>query len=300
MPMNTSEQGRSNRPLAGIAWMVGGMFMLSVMDTLSKHAVEHLSTPVLVAIRSAMVLLLVLPWVARAGGLAALRTRRPLAHLMRGILSVCSLITFFESLRLLPLATVVAICFAAPLFMTLMSVVLLREQVGWQRWTALAAGFAGVSVIIGPQAMDGELGRGAWMALAAALFYAASTTSVRWLAATESDLSMIVSQNLCMLVAGLVGLAFVPLEPPGVRMGLVIFASAALLLLGQRMTFRALRLAPVGAVAPFHYTELVWATLFGWLFWREWPAAHVWWGAALVVGAGLYAIWQERRRAAET
>jgi drug/metabolite transporter (DMT)-like permease len=298
--MNMSEQGRSNRPLAGIAWMVGGMFMLSVMDTLSKHAVEHLSTPVLVAIRSAMVLLLVLPWVARAGGLAALRTRRPLAHLMRGILSVCSLITFFESLRLLPLATVVAICFAAPLFMTLMSVVLLREQVGWQRWTALAAGFAGVSVIIGPQAMDGELGRGAWMALAAALFYAASTTSVRWLAATESDLSMIVSQNLCMLVAGLVGLAFVPLEPPGVRMGLVIFASAALLLLGQRMTFRALRLAPVGAVAPFHYTELVWATLFGWLFWREWPAAHVWWGAALVVGAGLYAIWQERRRAAET
>jgi drug/metabolite transporter (DMT)-like permease len=298
--MNMSEQGRSNRPLAGIAWMVGGMFMLSVMDTLSKHAVEHLSTPVLVAIRSAMVLLLVLPWVARAGGLAALRTRRPLAHLMRGILSVCSLITFFESLRLLPLATVVAICFAAPLFMTLMSVVLLREQVGWQRWTALAAGFAGVSVIIGPQAMDGELGRGAWMALAAALFYAASTTSVRWLAATESDLSMIVSQNLCMLVAGLVGLAFVPLEPPGVRMGLVIFASAALLLLGQRMTFRALRLAPVGAVAPFHYTELVWATLFGWLFWREWPAAHVWWGAALVVGAGLYAIWQERRRASET
>ena len=292
--------GRSDRPLAGIAWMIGGVFMLSLMDTLSKHAVEHLSTPVLVAIRSAMVLLLVLPWVARAGGLAALRTRRPLAHLMRGSLSVCSLITFFESLRLLPLATVVAICFAAPLFMTLMSVVLLREQVGWQRWTALAAGFAGVSVIIGPQAMDGELGRGAWMALAAALFYAASTTSVRWLAATESDLSMIVSQNLCMLVAGLVGLAFVPLEPPGVRMGLVIFASAALLLLGQRMTFRALRLAPVGAVAPFHYTELVWATLFGWLFWREWPAAHVWWGAALVVGAGLYAIWQERRRAAET
>jgi drug/metabolite transporter (DMT)-like permease len=298
--MNTSEQGRSNRPLAGIAWMVGGMFMLSVMDTLSKHAVEHLSTPVLVALRSVMVLLLVLPWVARAGGLAALRTRRPLAHVARGSLSVCSLLAFFESLRLLPLATVVAICFAAPLFMTLMSVVLLREHVGWQRWTALAAGFAGVSVIIGPQAMDGELGRGAWMALTAALFYAASTTSVRWLAATESDLSMIVSQNLCMLVAGLVGLAFVPLEPPGVRMGLVIFASAALLLLGQRMTFRALRLAPVGAVAPFHYTELVWATLFGWLFWREWPAAHVWWGAALVVGAGLYAIWQERRRAAET
>lgn len=295
--MTPSEQGRSNRPLAGIAWMLGGMFMLSVMDTLSKHAVEHLSTPVLVAIRSAMVLLLVLPWVARAGGLAALRTRRPLAHLVRGSLSVCSLLAFFESLRLLPLATVVAICFAAPLFMTLMSVALLREHVGWRRWAALLAGFAGVSVIIGPEALDGELGRGAWLALTAALFYAASTTTVRWLAATESDLSMIVSQNLCMLAAGLVGLAFVPWAGPDARLGLVILASAALLLLGQRMTFRALRLAPVGAVAPFHYTELLWAALFGWLFWREWPAAHVWWGAALVVGAGLYSIWHERRSA---
>ena len=293
--MTPSEQGRSNRPLAGIAWMVGGMFMLSVMDTLSKHAVEHLSTPVLVAIRSALVLLLVLPWVARAGGLAALSTRRPLAHVARGSLSVCSLFAFFESLRLLPLATVVAICFAAPLFMTLMSVALMREHVGWRRWATLVAGFAGVSVIIGPDAWDGDLGRGAWMALAAALFYAASTTSVRWLAATESDLSMIVSQNLCMLAAGLIGLAFVPWAGLDARMSLVILASAALLLLGQRMTFRALRLAPVGAVAPFHYTELIWAALFGWLFWREWPGAHVWWGAALVVGAGLYAIWHERR-----
>ena len=295
--MTSSEQGRSNRPLAGIAWMVGGMFMLSVMDTLSKHAVEHLSTPVLVSIRSILVLLLLLPWVARAGGLAALRTRRPLAHVVRGSLSVCSLVAFFESLRLLPLATVVAICFAAPLFMTLMSVALMREHVGWRRWAALAAGFAGVSVIIGPDALDGELGRGAWMALAAALFYAASTTSVRWLAATESDLSMIVSQNLCMLAAGLVGLAFVSREGPDVRLAFVIFASAVLLLLGQRMTFRALRLAPVGAVAPFHYTELLWAALFGWLFWQEWPATRVWWGAALVVASGLYSIWHERRSA---
>jgi drug/metabolite transporter (DMT)-like permease len=298
MTASPHPSGRSDRPLAGIAWMIGGVFMLSLMDTLSKHAVEHLSTPVLVAIRSAMVLLLLLPWVARAGGLAALRTRRPLAHLVRGSLSVCSLIAFFESLRLLPLATVIAICFAAPLFMAAMSVVLLRERVGWRRWVALTAGFVGVGVIVGPDALDGEMGLGAWYALTAALFYAAATTSVRWLADTESDLSMIVSQNLCMLAAGLVGLAFVPREVPGASLWLVIFGSAALLLLGQRMTFRALRLAPVGAVAPFHYTELLWATLLGWLFWREWPTANVWWGAALVVGAGLYSIWQERRAGA--
>jgi drug/metabolite transporter (DMT)-like permease len=55
--------------------------------------------------------------------------------------------------------------------------------------------------------------------------------------------------------------------------------------------------APVSAVAPFQYTELVWAGLFGWLFWREWPGPHVWWGASIVVAAGLFSIWHERRRA---
>jgi len=77
----------------------------------------------------------------------------------------------------------------------------------------------------------------------------------------------------------------------------VIAASAAVLQASQRLTFRALRIAPVGAVAPFQYTELVWTALFGWLFWREWPGAHVWWGASLVVAAGLFTIWHERRRA---
>jgi drug/metabolite transporter (DMT)-like permease len=77
----------------------------------------------------------------------------------------------------------------------------------------------------------------------------------------------------------------------------VIAASAAVLLASQRLTFRALRVAPVSAVAPFQYTELVWAALFGWLFWNEWPGPHVWWGASLVVAAGLFTIWHERRRA---
>ena len=286
---------RADHPLQGIAWMVAGVFFLSVMDALSKHAVSQLSIPVLIAARSAMVLVLLLPWVLRSGGWSALRTRRAGAHLLRGLLAVCSMLAFFESLRLLPLATVIAISFAAPLFMTLLSVPLLQERVGAHRWGALLAGFAGVSLIVGPQAMDGELGLGAGLALVAALFYAASMTCVRWLSPTESDLAMLVWQNLTMGLAGAVGLFFVPLEvKPG--MWPVIACMAVLVLLGQRCTFRALRLAPVGVVAPFHYSELLWAACFGWVFWQEWPGAHVWWGALFVVGAGLYTLWRERMR----
>lgn len=292
-PLVTPE--RADHPLQGIAWMVAGVFFLSVMDALSKHAVSQLSIPVLIAARSAMVLVLLGPWVLRSGGGAALRTRRPGAHLLRGLLAVCSMLAFFESLRLLPLATVIAISFAAPLFMTLLSVPLLQERVGAHRWGALLAGFAGVSLIVGPQAMDGELGLGAGLALVAALFYAASMTCVRWLSPTESDLSMLVWQNLTMGLAGAVGLLFVPLQmTPG--MWPVIALMAVLVLLGQRCTFRALRLAPVGVVAPFHYSELLWAACFGWVFWQEWPGPHVWWGALFVIGAGLYTLWHERMR----
>ena len=286
---------RADHPLQGMAWMVAGVFLLSVMDALSKHAVSQLSIPVLIAARSAMVLALLLPWVLRSGGWSALRTRRPGAQLLRGLLAVCSMLAFFESLRLLPLATVIAISFAAPLFMTLLSVPLLNERVGVHRWGALLAGFVGVSLIVGPQAMDGELGWGAGLALVASFFYAASMTCVRWLSPTESDLAMLVWQNLTMGLAGAVGLLFVPLE---VRPGMwpIIALMAVLVFLGQRCTFRALRLAPVGVVAPFHYCELLFAALFGWVFWQEWPGSHVWWGALFVVGAGLYTLWRERAR----
>jgi drug/metabolite transporter (DMT)-like permease len=143
----------------------------------------------------------------------------------------------------------------------------------------------------------GTFGIGAVLALSAAFFYAAAMTCVRWLSSTESDLSMMVSQNACMGLAGLVGLLFVTPTMPSPTMWGVIAASAAVLLGSQRLTFRALRVAPVSAVAPFQYTELVWTALFGWLFWNEWPGPHVWWGATLVVAAGLFSIWHERRRA---
>ncbi|MCM0020068.1 MAG: DMT family transporter [Tagaea sp.] len=293
-----SSSGRADRPLLGIAYMAFGVFVLSIMDAISKYAVGQMSTAAIIAIRSAMVLLLLAPFVIRAGGLAALRTRRPWGHFIRGVFAICAMFSFFESLRLLPFATAIAIGFAAPLFMTAFSVPILKEKVGAHRWSALAVGFAGVLVIIGPGIADGEFGLGAMLALSAAIFYALAMTCVRWLASTESDLAMMVFQNCAMLTAGAIGLLFVSAATPG-HMWFVILAMAALVLAGQRLTFRAFRLAPVGAVAPFHYTELVWAAIFGWVFWREWPEVNVWWGAAIVVGAGLYTIWRERVRAAE-
>jgi drug/metabolite transporter (DMT)-like permease len=288
------------RPLAGIAYMVAGVFAMSVMDAMAKFALGYFSSFQIMGVRSTIVFALLIGFLAASGRLATLRTRRPLAHLLRGLAAAGSMWCFFESLRTLPLATAIAICFVAPLLMTAYSVVLLREHVGIHRWAAVGIGFAGVGLIIGPEAAGGLVSAGALLALGAASLYALGMTMVRWLAPTESDMTMIVMQCLVQMCVGLAGMALLPgtLDSVPAAGWTAIFVMSFVLILGQFLSYRALRLAPVGAVAPFHYTELVWAALLGWIFWDEWPADNVWYGAAVVVAAGLYVIWRERVRAA--
>jgi drug/metabolite transporter (DMT)-like permease len=290
---------RSDRPLAGIAYMSAGVLVMSVMDAIAKFMVGHLTSLQIMGIRSTIVFVLLVGYLAATRRLGTLRTRRPGAHLLRGLAAAGSMWCFFESLRALPLATAIAICFAAPLLMTAYSVVLMREKVGVHRWTAVAVGFAGVGVIIGPDAADGLVSTGALLALGAASLYALGMTMVRWLSPTESDMTMIVMQCLVQMAVGLAGMALLPgtLGPMPDEVWIGIVAMSAFLILGQFLSYRAFRLAPVGAIAPFNYTELVWAAIIGWFVWSEWPADNVWWGAAIVVAAGLYVIWRERVRA---
>jgi drug/metabolite transporter (DMT)-like permease len=298
-PNDSSTPLRTNRPLAGIAYMIAGVLVMSVMDAIAKFAVGHFSSIQVMGIRSTLVFAFLLAYLAATGQLALTRTRRPYAHLVRGLAAAGSMWCFFESLRELPLATAIAICFVAPLLMTAYSVVLLREKVGIHRWTAVAVGFAGVGVIIGPDAADGLISKGALLALSAAALYALGMTMVRWLSPTESDMTMIFMQCIVQMVCGLAGMALLPgaLGPVPNSAWIAIVVMGVLVILGQFLSYRAFRLAPVGAIAPFNYTELVWAAIIGWVFWNEWPPVNVWYGAVIVVAAGLYVIWRERVRA---
>lgn len=287
--------GVYENPLRGITFMLLGIGAFSATDGLSKWMVMAAPIPEIVAIRNAFTLLLILPVIARSGGLQALATRRWRAHALRGLLSAGALITFFAALRELPLATSIAIGFASPLFMTAASVVFLREHVGWRRWAAVGIGFIGVLIIAGPQSGVAVSWPAAIMVLSS-LFFALSMITVRWLARTETDSAMLFYQNIGMMLAGVAGLPFV-WQPPSALDLAVIAAMAATLAVGQLFTIRAFRVAPVAVVAPFEYTELLWASLIGYVVWRERPAAHVWIGAAIVVLSGLYMTWREARAA---
>ncbi len=291
--------GLVDRPLRGIAYMLLGIAAFSATDGLSKWMVMAAPIPQIVVLRNAFTLALILPVVARSGGLRVLATRRPWAHATRAALSVGSLVTFFEALRYLPLATCIAIGFVSPLFMTASSVVLLGERVDRHRWLAIAIGFAGVLIVAWPDA-GGFATLAAGLMVVSSLCFALAMIAVRWLARTESEAAMLVYQNSGMLLAGLIGLPFV-WTPPVMTDLAVIAAMAVTLVVGQVFTIRAFRSASVGVVAPFEYTELVWASIIGYVVWKETPAPHVWAGASIIVLSGLYMIWREAwagRRAA--
>jgi drug/metabolite transporter (DMT)-like permease len=289
--MSAPSAGLTDNPLRGIAFALAGVIALSVMDGIAKWLVVTLSVFQLLAIRSAFNLFLLSPMVRQAGGGPALRTRSHGWHALRVLVSVAALICFFEALRHLPLATCIAIGFAAPLFMAVLSVVLLGERVGPHRWAAIVTGFLGVLVIVPPDA-DGLLSWAGGLMVVSSLLFGLSQVLVRRLARHETDAAILVYQNAGMLAVGVLGLPFVWVPISALELA-GIAAMSVVLTIGQVCTVKAFRAAPVGVVAPFHYTELIWATLIGYVFWAEFPEPHVWAGAAIVVAAGLYMIWRE-------
>jgi drug/metabolite transporter (DMT)-like permease len=233
---------------------------------------------------------------ARAGWFDVFGTKRLELHLMRCVLNVLSLFIFFEALRRLELATLFAIGFVGPLFMTALSVPMLGEKVGVHRWAAIGVGMIGALVIVDPVAAQFDIAM--LFALSSTLLWSAAMVIVRKLSSTEKDLTLIVYVNTALLIVGVIGAPF-EWRPVGARDLGFIVALALLLVVGQWLMVRAFRLAPVGVVAPFQYTGIIWATLIGWFFWNEFPANHVWLGAAILIASGLYVMWRESVRARE-
>lgn len=284
----------ADRPLLGIAYMALGVLCLAVMDGLAKYAMAEAPVAQVIFVRSLFVLVFMAPML-KGRGLPALRTTRPIEHTVRVVLAVGAILCFFEALKRLPLATVIAIAFGAPLFMTALSVPLLKERVGIHRWSAVALGFVGVMVIVEP---GGEaVSAIAALAVLSSLLFAANMVVLRRLTRTETDAALMFYLNAGVLLAMSAIAPFV-WTPLAWREIAAIAAMALALMGGQTFMIRAFRHAPVGAVAPFQYTELLWAALIGYVFWSELPPDNVWYGAVIVIAAGLYVIWRERVRAA--
>lgn len=282
-------QPRSS-PGKGVVYMLAAGATLTVMDAGIKWLTEDYPVPQIGFMRYAVGIVVAIIFAWRFGGVATLRTSRPVGHALRSIFNLGTMLTFYYALDLLPLADTIAIGYAAPLFMTILSVPLLGERVGWRRWSAVVVGFVGVIVIVQPS--PSGIGPGGLFALAAALLYALTLVTSRQLSTTESSHTILFYYSVFVLVA-LAGFM------PGMWVTPRIDDLWIILLVGIGGSFgqfflnQAFRYGEVSLLAPLDYAALIWATLLGFLLWGDIPSAWVWIGAAIIVASGIYIVRRE-------
>ncbi len=281
----------------GIGYVLGAVLVFSAVNVLVKWTVAEYPINQVLFFRNAFALVPAIALVAASGGLAALRTARPGAHLLRGVFGVAAMAALFLSFQMLPLADATAISFVQPLFLTALSVPFLGERVGIYRWSAVVVGFVGVLIMVQPG--TGTLDGGALVGLTSALLMAAAFIMVRRLSTTET------SGAIVFYFAVMSTLATAALLPLGWRTPtLGDFGLLALLGLaggtGQYLMTQAFRLAPAAVIAPFNYTAMIWAALFGYLIWGELPTPALLLGGSVVMASGLYILYRETHRRADT
>lgn len=270
-----------------------GLSFSSMAALLKLASARGLNAPELVFYRSLFSLPVVLVWVLKRETLAVLRPNKPLAHVWRSALGLLSMGLTFQALILLPLADATAINFTAPIFATILSFLVLKEFVGVHRWTAVAVGFIGVLVVARPGGSSLPL-IGVAIALVAAVSQAAVTTTLRHLQKSEHIAAIVFWFAIAGSIAGSILMLFFGQAHAWQAIAFAI-AGGVLGGFGQLFMTASLR-APVSAVTPFDYLQIVAATAFGWLLFADVPTTHTIVGAALIASAGLYTAWREHRR----
>jgi drug/metabolite transporter (DMT)-like permease len=280
------------RRLLGIALRIGAASCFGCMGGMIKLGYQvGAGTTELAFYRFLFGLVPLLAWIGSTGNRDVWRTQRPAAHVWRAILGLTTMVLTFSALSYLPLAEATTIAFAAPLFAVILSAVALKEQVGRHRWTAVALGLLGVLLVMQPHgARFPPLGLA--LAITGALGVGAVTITLRQIGRTEGT-QTIVLWFTCLSLLG-VGL-FMPFyaHAHDQRTWLIFLVIGGFGGVGQLLMTGSLRYAPVSAVVPFDYVQLLWAVLLGWLLFGDRPAATTWAGAAVIVASGLYTVYRE-------
>jgi drug/metabolite transporter (DMT)-like permease len=266
---------REHVPL-GILYMVGATLVFSASSACSKWLVATYPVGEVLFTRSVVSLLTLALFILPTTGFAVFRTGRLRHHVARSFSQFVSQSCLLIAFSLMPLAGAVAINFSAPLFATLVSIVLLKEKVGLVRWSALLVGFIGVLIVTNPGA-------------------GTVTAAVRGMTATESAATLTLYQLL--LITGFFALVapFGFIMPSLDHWGLIVFNGVANAV-GQYWWTKSLHLGPASAIAPFFYLSLVWAAAIGFLVWGDVPTIGLLIGSAIVVASGLFLLWREARR----
>ncbi|MFD2184046.1 DMT family transporter [Rhodoplanes azumiensis] len=283
----------SRSVVPGILFMIGCTIMFAIGSAVSKWQVATYPVGEILFVRALVSIVVVSLIVLPRTGLMVFRTRRLRDHATRSITQAGAQTCIMIALGLMPLASVIAVNFSAPLFATLFSALIFREVAGPARWAALVVGFGGVLIVTHPGADTFQIGF--LFAIANAVLFGLVTAGVRSMTNTESPGTLTMWQMVMLTVIFAAALPFGFVMPTLVDGGLMLVNGVSNAI-GQYWWTRALHLAPAGAVGPFYYLSLVWAMGIGFMVWGDVPTVHLLIGSAVVVASGLALLWHETGR----
>lgn len=279
------------KTLKGILLILISVSCFATMDATIRRLSGELHPFEIAFFRNFFGSLALLPLLVREG-LGSLRTERLGLFALRGVLNTIAMLMFFWALSRVPLAEVTALSFTIPLFASLFAIWLLREQVYLQRWVALGLGFVGMIVLLRPGFQAVTVG--AIAAVAASILLAWVTILIKILSRTESSITITAYMGLFQAPLSLLAAVWF-WQWPGWEDWMPLLAIGCLGTLGQVMMIHAFAYADVSTLLPFQFSALIWATLYGFFWFGEWPDLWTWVGGAIIFGSSLTLAYRESR-----
>ena len=279
--------------LIGIGLMCGAVACFACLDAMAKYLGGHIDPLQVVGMRFISAFFLALIFSNPLSHPGLLRATRPGLQVLRGLMMLCTTIFNFLSFRYLQLDEALAILFSTPFLVAILAGPLLGEWVGWRRWIAIVVGFIGVLVVIRP-----GLGGMQWAALlsvASALFYAGYAITTRMVMRHDTSETTLFYANLVGVAVMVPVLPLVWSAPPSALDLALLLAVGAFGSFGHYLLILAHHRAPASVLSPFMYTQLLWASMLGYLVFANVPNRWTLAGAAIVVASGLYLLYRERK-----
>jgi drug/metabolite transporter (DMT)-like permease len=289
-PVARSASAHADQPFRGIALLLLATVFLGTSDTTSKYLSATLPSIEIAWIRFLVFVLIMAPALLPGTPIFALRTRRPGLLVVRSIALLASALFFISGLRFLPIAEASATSFVSPLFVTALSIFLLKESVGLRRWLATAVGLIGVLIVLRPG--SSAFHPAALFSIVSAFGWAVTLVLTRKMSGERALTTMAYAAIVGFgIMSALVPFAWVTPTWHDIFFGIVVgIASTA----GQWIVVLAFRHANASVLAPFSYTQLLWVTFLGVVIFGEVPDVWTVTGAAIIVASGLYTAHRER------
>ena len=274
--------------LAGSLFVVLGEVFFVSMGMLVKILGPDMPSHQIVFYRNILAAIIIFPMLMRGSGWREFKTTRINMHLLRSTSGVLAMFCFFYALANIELADAMLLKLTGPLFIPIIAIFWIKEHVSVQTVGAILVGFAGVVVFLNP---TGEIQLAALVGLFGGALAAFAKVTIRKMSDTESTTRIIFYFALFgALISAIPALATELHIPTGQQWAYLILLGAVGTC-GQFCLTQAYRLAPASQVGPFTYSSLLWASLAGWLVWREVPSLQTLLGGALIISAGLILIY---------